>query len=99
MAKRSAWRTVGLIAGVGCLTMIVVVVGGIVITVMVARNAASNLGDPNPRPVERRIALTPPATDAAAKSATRSEERRVGKEGRLRGLTYHSRIKSTTSQA
>ena len=70
MAKRSAWRTVGLIAGVGCLTMIVVVVGGIVITVMVARNAASNLGDPNPRPVERRIALSPPATDATAKSAT-----------------------------
>jgi hypothetical protein len=36
MAKRSTLRTVGLIAGVGCLTMIVVVVGGIVITVMMA---------------------------------------------------------------
>ena len=70
MAKRSAWRTVGLIAGVGCLTMIVVVVGGIVITVMVARNAARNLGDPDPRPVERRIALSSAAADASAKSAT-----------------------------
>ena len=70
MAKRSAWRTVGLIAGVGCLTMIVVVVGGIVITVMVARNAARNLGDPDPRPVTRSIALSSPAADASAKSAT-----------------------------
>jgi hypothetical protein len=70
MAQRSAWRTVGLIAGVGCLTMIVVVVGGIVITVMVARNAARNLGDPDPRPVDRRISLSSSAADAQAKSAT-----------------------------
>ena len=70
MAKRSTLRTVGLIAGVGCLTMIVVVVGGIVITVMVARNAASNLGDPNPQPVNRRISLPVPSADASSKSAT-----------------------------
>jgi hypothetical protein len=70
MAKRSTWRTVGLIAGVGCLTMIVVVVGGIVITVMVARNAARNLGDPNPRPVTRSIALSSPAATASPRSAT-----------------------------
>ena len=70
MAKRSAWRTLGLIAGVGCLTMIVVVVGGIVITVMVARNAARNLGDPDPRPVDRRIALSSPTAEASAESAT-----------------------------
>src|SRR5687767_13494884 len=70
MAKRSTWRTVGLIAGVGCLTMIVVVVGGIVITVMVARNAASNLGDPNPQPVNRRISLPVPGAVASSKSAT-----------------------------
>lgn len=70
MAKRSAWRTIGLIAGVGCLTMIVVVVGGIVITVMVARNAAQNLGDPDPRPVARSIALSTRSADASAKSAT-----------------------------
>lgn len=70
MAKRSGWRTAGLIAGVGCLTMIVVVVGGIVITAMVARNAARNLGDPDPRPVARSIALSSPAADASAKSAT-----------------------------
>jgi hypothetical protein len=70
MAKRSTLRTVGLIAGVGCLTMIVVVVGGIVITVMVARNAARNLGDPNPQPVSRRISLPVPAAAASSKSAT-----------------------------
>jgi hypothetical protein len=72
MAKRSTWRTVGLIAGVGCLTMIVVVVGGIVITVMVARNAARNLGDPNPQPVDRRISLPLPVADSSAQSATSS---------------------------
>ena len=70
MAKRSTLRTVGLIAGVGCLTMIVVVVGGIVITVMVARDAASNLGDPNPQPVNRRISLPVPGADTSLKSAT-----------------------------
>lgn len=79
MAKRSTLRTVGLIAGVGCLTMIVVVVGGIVITVMVARNAASNLGDPNPQPVNRRISLPLPSVepdaDASSKSATGQSNR------------------------
>jgi hypothetical protein len=70
MAKRSAWRTVGLIAGVGCLTMIVVVVGGVVITVMVARNAARNLGDPNPQPVDRRISLPSPPASSPPASAT-----------------------------
>ncbi len=79
MAKRSTLRTVGLIAGVGCLTMIVVVVGGIVITVMVARNAASNLGDPNPQPVNRRISLplpsVVPGADASSKSATGQSNR------------------------
>lgn len=75
MAKRSTLRTVGLIAGVGCLTMIVVVVGGIVITVMVARNAASNLGDPNPQPVNRRISLPAMGADASSKSATGQSNR------------------------
>jgi|SRR5688572_2610030 hypothetical protein len=75
MAKRSTLRTVGLIAGVGCLTMIVVVVGGIVITVMVARNAASNLGDPNPQPVNRRISLPAMGGDASSKSATGQSNR------------------------
>lgn len=76
MAKRSTLRTVGLIAGVGCLTMIVVVVGGIVITVMVARNAASNLGDPNPQPINRRISLPlPPGPEASSKSATGQADR------------------------
>lgn len=75
MAKRSTLRTVGLIAGVGCLTMIVVVVGGIVITVMVARNAASNLGDPNPQPVNRRISLPAMGADTSSKSATGQSNR------------------------
>ena len=77
MAKRSTLRTVGLIAGVGCLTMIVVIVGGIVITVMVARNAARNLGDPNPQPVNRRISLPLPDADAPARPATGQLDRRT----------------------
>ena len=56
--------------------MIVVVVGGIVITVMVARNAASNLGDPNPQPINRRISLPlPPGPEASSKSATGQADR------------------------
>jgi hypothetical protein len=63
MTKRSGWRTAGLIAGVGCLSIIAVVVGGLVIATMWARATVANLGDPTPRTMERRIAL--PASTAA----------------------------------
>ena len=62
---RSGWKTAGLIAGVGCLSIIAVIVGGVVIAAMYARATIRNLGDPTPQSVERRIALSPaPVPDA-----------------------------------
>ena len=61
--KRSGWKTAGLIAGVGCLSMIAIVVGGVIIAAVWARATVANLGDPTPRRVERSIAV--PASTAA----------------------------------
>jgi hypothetical protein len=58
--KRSGWRTAGLIAGVGCLSIIGVGVGGVIIAVIWARSIVGDL-DTNPRPVDRRIAVSAPA--------------------------------------
>jgi hypothetical protein len=57
---RSGWRTFGLIAGIGCLSMIAIVVGGLVIATVWARATLKSYGDPDPRPVDRRIALPAP---------------------------------------
>ena len=65
--KRSGWRTAGLIAGIGCLSMIAIVVGGVIIAMMVARAKLSNLGDTDPRPFTRRIEIPGAETVAAAK--------------------------------
>ena len=67
---RSAWKTAGLIAGVGCLSIIAVIVGGVVIAAMYARATIKNLGDPTPQSVERRIALPPPPVTATEQPAT-----------------------------
>ena len=56
---RSGWKTAGLIAGVGCLSIIGVIIGGVVIAALYARATIRNLGDPTPQSVERRIALPP----------------------------------------
>ena len=78
--KRSGWRTFGLIAGIGCLSMIAIVVGGLVIATVWARATLKSYGDPDPQPVERRIALPAavpaeagekPADDAAARKPMR----------------------------
>jgi hypothetical protein len=77
---RSGWKTAGIIAGVGCLSMIVLVVGGVVIAAVMARATLRNLGDPDPRPVERRIALPAPAdttTPSAAAGANRTAPLRL----------------------
>jgi hypothetical protein len=73
--KRSGWRTAGLIAGVGCLSIIVVIVGGVVIATMYARATLANLGDPDPKPVERRIALPSPATNTTKKPGAAGADR------------------------
>ena len=61
---RSGWKTAGIIAGAGCLSIIVLIVGGVIITAMYARATLRNLGDPTPQTVVRRISLPPAAVDA-----------------------------------
>lgn len=73
--KRSGWRTAGLIAGIGCLSMIVIVVGGVVIATMVARAQLRNLGDTDPRPVTRRIEIPPAEAVAATKPGAKETAR------------------------
>ena len=67
--KRSGWRLAGMIAGIGCLSMIALVIGGVAIAWMMARSTLANLGDPDPKPVDRRISL-PAAPPVAACRAT-----------------------------
>jgi hypothetical protein len=67
---RSGWKTAGLIAGVGCLSIIGVVVGGVVIAWMYARATIRNLGDPTPQSVERRIAIPQPPALIKGQAAT-----------------------------
>ncbi len=77
--KRSGWRTAGLIAGIGCLSIIGVVVGGVIIAVIWARSVVGDL-DTDPRPVDRRIALSAPAADTASgpeKAASRTAPMRL----------------------
>jgi len=66
---RSGWKTAGLIAGAGCLSIIAILIGGGIIATMYARATVRSLGDPNPQSVERRIALSPPPAEANAPGA------------------------------
>jgi len=61
---RSGWKTAGLIAGAGCLSIIAIIIGGGIIATMYARATVRSFGDPNPQSVERRIALSPPPAEA-----------------------------------
>jgi hypothetical protein len=84
---RSGWRTAGLIAGVGCLSIIAVVIGGVIIASMYARATLANLGDTNPQPVERHIALPAPAATTpapAGKTATRATKEGADRTAPLR---------------
>lgn len=65
--KRSGWRTFGIIAGVGCLSMIAVVVGGLIIATLWARATIRNIPDSDPRPVARDIEYPPPDSKTVAR--------------------------------
>ena len=58
--KRSGWRLAAMIAGIGCLSIIAVIVGGVIIASMYARATLRNMGDSEPRSVSRRIELPSP---------------------------------------
>ena len=64
--KMSGWRKAGMIAGLGCLSIIGVIVVGVIAAVFWAKATLSNLGDTSPTPVDTRITLPAPATGLAA---------------------------------
>jgi hypothetical protein len=68
MKKLSGWQKVGLFAGVGCFSVIAIVVVGFAIAVAYARSTLAKLGDTTPTRVERAIPL--PATSAEAPDPT-----------------------------
>ena len=61
MRKMSGWQKAGLIAGVGCFSVIGVVVIGLVIAAAWARSVVADLGDTTPARIERSIAVEPSA--------------------------------------
>jgi hypothetical protein len=68
MKKLSGWQKVGLFAGVGCFSVIAIVVVGFAIAVAYAKSTLAKLGDTTPTRVERAIAL--PTTSAEAPDPT-----------------------------
>jgi len=76
--KLSGWQKAGLIAGVGCFSILAVLVLGVVIAVVWARSTMAELGDTTPTQVERAIALPPapavPADGTAAPGADGGRE-------------------------
>ena len=55
MKKLSGWQKVGLFAGIGCFSVIAIVVVGFAIAVAYARSTLADLGDTTPTRVERAI--------------------------------------------
>jgi hypothetical protein len=77
MKKMSGWQKAGLFAGVGCLSIIVVVIAGLAIAVAMARSTVAQLGDPNPTRTERAIALPSPQVAAPAVAAAKGSASKV----------------------
>jgi hypothetical protein len=61
MNKLSGWQKAGLVAGLGCLSVIGLVVIGVVVAIVWARATISGLGDTTPTRIERTIGLRQPA--------------------------------------
>jgi hypothetical protein len=70
MKKLSGWQKAGMIAGVGCFSILSVLVIGVVVAVLWARSTIAELGDTTPATVERTIPISAPAADVTAASAT-----------------------------
>jgi len=82
MKKLSGWQMAGLVAGIGCASIIGVVVIGVVIAVAWARSTVAELGDPTPSRHERTIAVAAPSV-AAPEGADTSAGRKEGEPLRL----------------
>jgi len=83
MKKMTGWQKAGLFAGVGCFSILAILVIGITIAVVRARSMVADLGDPTPRRVERSISLadtaaaSPERAPASAPAPTGSEPLRL----------------------
>ena len=58
MGKMSGWQKAGLIAGVGCCSIIAMLVVAVVVAVAWARSTLAEFGDTNPTRVERSVTLS-----------------------------------------
>jgi hypothetical protein len=83
MKKLSGWQKVGLFAGVGCFSIIAIVVVGFAIAVAYARSTLASLGDTTPTRVERAVVIQPPTAEAPAPGA-KAEATSAGEPMRLR---------------
>jgi hypothetical protein len=59
--KLSGWQMAGLVAGIGCFTIVVVVAVGVAIAVSWAKSEVAKLGDPTPANHTRTVTLAPPS--------------------------------------
>ena len=71
MKKLSGWQKAGLIAGVGCFSILGVIVIGIVVAVFWARSTLAELGDTTPTKIERSIGLGAQQAEAPDPSVDR----------------------------
>jgi len=81
MKKLSGWQKAGMIAGVGCFSILVVIVIGVVGAILWARSTVAQLGDTTPAKMERTIAVggtipaaSGPAAAAGAKAAGKTAD-------------------------
>ena len=72
MRKLSGWQKAGMIAGVGCFSILAMLVIGVVVAVMWARSTVAGLGDTTPAAMERSFPVGGAEPAAAAVPADRS---------------------------
>ena len=83
MKKLSGWQKVGLFAGIGCFSVVAIVVIGFAIAVAYARSTLAGLGDTTPTRVERAIVIQAPTAEAPAPGA-KPDATTAGEPMRLR---------------
>ncbi len=66
MAKLSGWQKAGVIAGVGCFSIVAILLVGVAVAVVWARSTIAELGDTTPVKVERAISIESAAPAAQA---------------------------------
>ena len=65
-AKRTNWKTILLFGALGCVSLVVLAVIGVVATFAWANAAADELGEPTPVPVTRTVTIVDPLAPAPA---------------------------------